>query len=533
MSQQPTKYTRVTNFVSDQIAGRTPAPSDLDAEFNRVKDTTDQTIDRLALIQRDDGQLRNSIVTKDSLDPQLNDLGQIVDSLPAIRTVASDLSGTGFAYDLGLIVDDVEIVEGTEDGYLITVFNSLDAIETVASISSDVVAVSQLGDDLAIAAQIDGEDLATVAAVAPAVGALGPYAEEINIVGDNINAVNTNATNIVAIQNASSNATSAAASAASATASAATATTKASEAATSATNASASATTAGTKAAEASTSAASAAASATTANTKAGEASASATAAASSASSASSSASTATTKASEASASAASALSSKNAAATSETNAASSASTASTQAGIATTKAGEAATSATNAATSATNAANSASDAADAATTATTQAGVATTKASEAAGSANDAATSASNAASSASASATSAGDAAASATAAAGSASSAADLFEDFEKRYLGSKASDPTVDNQGDPLVEGALYYNTTAPKGMRVYNGTAWEAAYIASAGVLISGNNLSDVDDVAAARDNLGLGDVAVLDKISAAYLADELDLGSIV
>jgi len=34
---------------------------------------------------------------------------------------------------------------------------------------------------------------------------------------------------------------------------------------------------------------------------------------------------------------------------------------------------------------------------------------------------------------------------------------------LDNFDDRYLGSKSSDPTVDNDGDPLIDGALYYNT----------------------------------------------------------------------
>jgi hypothetical protein len=45
-----------------------------------------------------------------------------------------------------------------------------------------------------------------------------------------------------------------------------------------------------------------------------------------------------------------------------------------------------------------------------------------------------------------------------------------------DFEELYLGEKASDPTVDNQGGALVEGALYFNTTSNV-MKVYDGSAW--------------------------------------------------------
>jgi len=53
-----------------------------------------------------------------------------------------------------------------------------------------------------------------------------------------------------------------------------------------------------------------------------------------------------------------------------------------------------------------------------------------------------------------------------------------AAAIYDDFDDRYLGPKASDPTLDNDGDALVEGAMYFKNTATKGMRFYNGSAWE-------------------------------------------------------
>jgi hypothetical protein len=144
-------------------------------------------------------------------------------------------------------------------------------------------------------------------------------------------------------------------------------------------------------------------------------------------------------------------------AATSESNASTSASTATTQAGIATTQAGNASTSASNAATSESNAATSESNAA--------------TSESNAATSASNAATSESNAATSESNAATSASEAAAS-----------ADAFDDV---YLGSKSSDPTLDNDGDPLAAGMLYYNTVSNI-MRIYSGSAWENVAVSTVG-----------------------------------------------
>lgn len=60
--------------------------------------------------------------------------------------------------------------------------------------------------------------------------------------------------------------------------------------------------------------------------------------------------------------------------------------------------------------------------------------------------------------------------------------AEAAADNFDDV---YLGSKPSDPTVDNDGDPLVEGQLYWNNVA-NNLRIYNGSAW-VAYSAADGM----------------------------------------------
>jgi hypothetical protein len=55
-------------------------------------------------------------------------------------------------------------------------------------------------------------------------------------------------------------------------------------------------------------------------------------------------------------------------------------------------------------------------------------------------------------------------------------SASLAASLYDQFDDRFLGAKASDPATDNDGNPLQVGALYFNTTSAV-MRVWTGSAW--------------------------------------------------------
>lgn len=57
--------------------------------------------------------------------------------------------------------------------------------------------------------------------------------------------------------------------------------------------------------------------------------------------------------------------------------------------------------------------------------------------------------------------------------TAAAASATAAFDAIDD---RFLGNKAADPSVDNDGDALVAGTLYYNTSSNQ-WRTYDGSAW--------------------------------------------------------
>ena len=109
--------------------------------------------------------------------------------------------------------------------------------------------------------------------------------------------------------------------------------------------------------------------------------------------------------------------------------------------------------------------------------------------ATSAADSAAAAATSASNASTSASNAATSATAASGSASAAASSASEAATSYDNFDDRYLGQKASDPTLDNDGDALLTGALYFNTTSDA-MKVYDGAAWVSIAPVATSVTVS-------------------------------------------
>ncbi len=163
----------------------------------------------------------------------------------------------------------------------------------------------------------------------------------------------------------------------------------------------------------------------------------------------------ATTQASNAAASATAAAGSASTASTQAANAASSVILAGGYASSAGTQAGNAITAASGAASSATSAASSATSASGSASSASASALTATTKASEASVSATSAASSA---------------------TSATNSANSAAASFDAFDDRYLGPKSAAPTLDNDGNALTSGAMYFNTSAGD-MFVWNGSAW--------------------------------------------------------
>ena len=135
----------------------------------------------------------------------------------------------------------------------------------------------------------------------------------------------------------------------------------------------------------------------------------------------------------------------------------------------------------------------------------------------------NSATSSASAASSSQSAAAGSASAASSSATASAASAASAATSFDDFDDRYLGSKSSAPTLDNDGNALITGTLYFNSVTSQ-MFVRDSGAWinykpsptEQGYITTVAG-ISGN----VTTVAGANTNIGLiaGQISPTNNIS--------------
>jgi hypothetical protein len=125
------------------------------------------------------------------------------------------------------------------------------------------------------------------------------------------------------------------------------------------------------------------------------------------------------------------------------------------------------------AATSATNAANSATASASSATAAAASASSITGAETNAANSATAAATSA---------------------TAAQTAKTAAETALDEFTDIYLGSKSSAPTVDNDGNALATGSIYWNTGVDQ-LYIWTGSAWDDAAFTASGAVTSFNTRS--------------------------------------
>lgn len=98
---QPTRYAPAYDFSDFQSNNPSdPLPGDrVDIELGALDLTTDEIIDNLALIQRDDGALRNSLVTIDSLSSAAR-------SLFALGGTVRGPWATGTAYVVGDVVSE-------------------------------------------------------------------------------------------------------------------------------------------------------------------------------------------------------------------------------------------------------------------------------------------------------------------------------------------------------------------------------------------------------------------------------------------
>ena len=106
---------------------------------------------------------------------------------------------------------------------------------------------------------------------------------------------------------------------------------------------------------------------------------------------------------------------------------------------------------------------------------------------------------------------------------------------YDEFDDRYLGRKASDPTVDNDGNALQKGTLYFNTTTDT-FKGYNGTAWiNLPATTAASLTFSPAGSVSATDVQAAIEELdteklsaGAGAVGTANLAAEAVTGDKLE-----
>jgi hypothetical protein len=82
----------------------------------------------------------------------------------------------------------------------------------------------------------------------------------------------------------------------------------------------------------------------------------------------------------------------------------------------------------------------------------------------------------------------------------------------DDFTDRYYGAHADDSAaqtyITGQGLTVDTGDVYFNTTSNI-IRVYDGAAWNDAFVSGAAYLVAANDLSDLNSASTALTNLGL------------------------
>jgi hypothetical protein len=142
----------------------------------------------------------------------------------------------------------------------------------------------------------------------------------------------------------------------------------------------------------------------------------------------------------------------------------------------------------------------------------------------------SNASTSASNASTSETNAGTSETNAGTSETNAAASEAAADATLKDFETKYLGAKASDPTLDNEGGALIDGALYFNTTSNL-MKVYDlgGVTW--SFFQDGGNAATLDSLDSTQFLRSDTSDAMTGDLTVNGNIIVTGTVDGIDIAT--
>ena len=69
-----------------------------------------------------------------------------------------------------------------------------------------------------------------------------------------------------------------------------------------------------------------------------------------------------------------------------------------------------------------------------------------------------------------------------------------AAASADSVDDTYLGAKSSPPTLDNDGNALQTGALYFNNSS-NDLFVWNGTSWQVTAVTASGFATAGFSIA--------------------------------------
>lgn len=103
------------------------------------------------------------------------------------------------------------------------------------------------------------------------------------------------------------------------------------------------------------------------------------------------------------------------------------------------------------------------------------------------------------------------------------GSLQATQEIFADFDALYLGSKTDDPAVDNSGNPLLVGAIYFNTVSGS-FRAWTGSSWLRAFLTEDGSPLASPNVASLAGLSLAEGKMlyatGPGTFAMFDSSEA-------------
>lgn len=143
----------------------------------------------------------------DNLDGT-NTIGTVAANITAVEAIGSDLGGGGFDYDLGSITDAATGPSASPDGFIVTVYDNLADITTVAGIDANVTTVAGISGNVTTVAGISANvtsvagnatNINAVAAIAADVTAVAAVDSEVSAIGTDIlgpDTIGTVATNI-------------------------------------------------------------------------------------------------------------------------------------------------------------------------------------------------------------------------------------------------------------------------------------------------------------------------------------------------